>query len=137
MSTMTPSQIELARKLVGHGRWEWRAGIRETQDSRFMRVDEHTGEEVWSVSERAGVPGVSYIWPSHRAHYLPDLTDDATAGVLLGMWREVECYPEDGVWTVIAELEDKMQNMGDNADELATHLGELLAILLLDAWSTP
>lgn len=79
---MTPAQADLARKLVALPGWEWPDG------AAFL-----TGVIVYPlgsplpVGTRLRIDGDA---EDHHAegrlrHALPDLTDDATAGVLLGM----------------------------------------------------
>lgn len=68
---------DLARRLVAHPRWEWWAGMRATwpDDSRPSRRCEHGWASDYSAKER---------WHTDDGA-TPDITDDATAGVLLGL----------------------------------------------------
>lgn len=74
---MTPEQIEIARRLVAADWWEWRVGMLDQYGRRFP-------------------------WDGGRARpsmdVLPDLTDGATGGVLLGMIRSIGAYSVGAVY---------------------------------------
>ncbi len=135
---MTPD--DLARRLAAHPRWEWREGMR-------VHAVYQGGSDtsvVGSVVRVAGNVLVSAWWPDlhecrdhHvRHHLVPDLSDPATAGVLLAMlardigpgWRDMMCLShEDGHW-VICDYQD------DGPEFIAPTLGEACARALLDVW---
>lgn len=69
---MSPADLDLARELAAHPRWEWRAGMRIV--SRF------DGALLWRRAE-----GDLAIHPDWGTEPVPDLDDPATAGVLLAM----------------------------------------------------
>jgi hypothetical protein len=121
---MNQLQIELARKLVAHERWP-------------ANTLDRDGEE-FRLDGRAGIyQDIPHGFSSWRD--LPDLTDDATAGVLLGMWRDAvkangddyegcssRAYRASCVGLMRAAFWDQ---------EGQTHMAELFARMLLDAWS--
>ena len=130
---MTPSQIELARKLVAHERWEWRVNM-----------------GVWHPRYGVGsVVGLDWLMVSfaqcgnlNHANkdgedcgplMLPDLQSDATAGVLLGMWREAEGLGEADALIVLSRL---LHSAPLGSASASTHMAELFALTLLDAWAT-
>jgi hypothetical protein len=140
---MNQLQIELARKLVAHERWEWKVGMLAIGSCGGMDgsirlwwpVTRHKGER-----GPIGIHSGGNTWPiSMHGPYLPDLADDATAGVLLGMWREAvkangddyegrssRAYRASCVGLMRAAFWDQ---------EGQTHMAELFARMLLDAWS--
>lgn len=71
---MTPEQIETARKLVAARRWEWKPGMRAALP-HWERPDvfEYVRIDVPSDAPDSAIP---------------DLTDDATGGTLLGLVRD-------------------------------------------------
>lgn len=84
---MTPDQLELARRLVAHERWEWKAGMLAHSDGlaaagyhNIRAKGDQEDEENFS-----GWHGGS--WGADDFGMAPDLTDDATGGVLLGVLR--------------------------------------------------
>ena len=93
---MSPAQVELARALVALPSWRWEAGalVAARDGAEAMRlVSAHE-----DADGRPSAMGLGYI-PSEaspRADYwteagdLPDLTDAATGGVLLGRLTEYE-----------------------------------------------
>ena len=121
MSTMTPSQIELARKLVGHERW----------DAKKFQYGWNAYTLVCQNGASAATDPVS-MYPG-QTPLLPDLTDDATAGVLLGMWREAEGLGEADALIVLSRL---LHSAPLDSASASTHMAELLALMLLDAWAT-
>lgn len=79
---------DLARRLAEHPRFEWRVGMyaitRESDRINGIRL-------YWPVCLTKGFPGPMGVhnggncWPvTMHGPYFPDLTDPATAGVLLG-----------------------------------------------------
>lgn len=109
---MTPSQIEIARKLVAHERWP--GGKADRQSDAW-----------WNDRSECGMMVVERIYPLEN---LPDLTDDATAGVLLGMWREARGLDGVTAWTALPIP------TGDWRASSTTHMAELFALMLLDVW---
>jgi len=110
---MTEEQIELARRLIAHPRWEWPA---------FIRVD-------WTDIDEVAYP-------------IPDLTNAATGGVLLEMvveaagieGRDLHAAPDtDEGWYVCLPC------LWDGYDEnsmnfLGATLAESCARALLALW---
>jgi hypothetical protein len=100
---------DLGRQLRAHPRWAWREGMRDRRGVRIVDL------ELWDGAEP------------------PDLADDATAGVLLGMLAEMgllsDVVRQDGSWIVAVDLpEDGLQGwMGDT-------LGEAAGYAMLAAW---
>jgi hypothetical protein len=129
---MNQVQIELARKLVAHERWEWKVGMLATGSSGGMDgsirlwwpVTRHKGER-----GPIGIHSGGNTWPiSMHGPYLPDLTDDATAGVLLGMWLEtMEVYP-------LCEALAKAASFAFSLPNATT--AEAFALMLLADWSS-
>jgi hypothetical protein len=107
---MNQLQIELAKKLVAHERWfNW--------------------DEEWSGLGRAdNGMAVHRDLVGDWFHALPDLTDDATAGVLLGMWLEtMEVYP-------LCEALAKAASFAFSLPNATT--AEAFALMLLHAWNS-
>lgn len=113
---MSPADLDLARELAAHPRWEWRAGMRIV--SRF------DGALLWRRAE-----GDLAIHPDWGTEPVPDLHDPtgATAGVLLAMLREAT--PDVVVSVVYAGgwLCDPGEHEGPT-------LGVAVARALLAAW---
>ena len=109
---MNPQQTELARRLVAHERWsdlEWRERGSSRPDNGLCIH--------WDHCDGCSRP-------------LPDLSD-ATAGVLLGMWREAT--GNNGLAFEVVSSFGK--HIGSSpAQYEATHMAELVASMLLDAW---
>lgn len=124
---MTPEQIELARRLVAHPRWAWKPGMQIA--ATYWLMSRHGRCDIpgsWHDGRVVGVQGVDgecardlHGYPSapaddgsplvhddcgnivaSDARDLPDLTDDATAGVLLGVLAlRMRREPwDDAVW---------------------------------------
>jgi hypothetical protein len=119
---MNKVQIELARKLREHGNWDDYTLLDSEDGARS-----YLGIALYHDEQPEGV------------YCLPDLTDDATAGVLLGMWRDAvkangddyegcssRAYRASCVGLMRAAFWDQ---------EGQTHMAELFARMLLDAWS--
>lgn len=108
---MTPAQLDLARRLVAAPWWEWRPGMLASWYRRSP-----TDGSVWTS-------GVT----------LPDLTDAATAGVLLAWLAEVAtCGTDvdpDGRWTVEAWCS---REGGQDVAGYGACLGEAVAVALLE-----
>ncbi|HHO51604.1 MAG TPA: hypothetical protein ENK18_12200 [Deltaproteobacteria bacterium] len=101
---------ELAEQIVHHPRWSWREGMADAQGVRVVDLDLWTGSDA-----------------------LPDLSDFATAGVLLGVLTETGLFTDvvlqDGEWIVAVDLPGEgLQGWA------ADTLGEAAAWALLAAW---
>lgn len=72
---MTPEQTDLARRAVACAAWRWEDGMLDTWGQRGQGA-----RGVWE-----GLPDVPL---AARPECLPDITDPATLGCLLGMVRE-------------------------------------------------
>ena len=70
---VTPALVDLARALVALPGWRWRAGMLDTQGARVRDCGLFDLPDDWDPAEYARL--------GHQR--LPDLTDDATGGVLL------------------------------------------------------
>lgn len=81
---MTPAQVELARALVALPGWRWRAGMLAQCSGRLVRVVQWDGDAVAGTGARM-LPSGAWVSAPVYCDDLPDLTDDATGGVLLGM----------------------------------------------------
>ena len=80
---MTPTLVALSRELVAHPRWRWAPGMRWTlPDASVLAMD-----RVPDIPDRGDPLGLAALrslgWSESDA--APDLTDAATAGVLLAM----------------------------------------------------
>jgi len=89
---MNAEQLDLARRLAAHPRFEWCAGMLALENPSSGHWQ--PGDYVWRIV--TGAPDVMALLSEgdvHEAPYMPssfleavpDLTDDATGGVLLGM----------------------------------------------------
>lgn len=100
---------DLGKRLRTHPRWAWREGMRDRRGVRIVDL------ELWDGTDP------------------PDLTDDATAGVMLGVLAEMgmlsDVVRQDGSWIVAVDLPDEgLQGwMGDT-------LGEAAGYAMLAAW---
>ncbi len=94
---------ELAQQLVQDHRWTWRVGMQDTSGVRVVDLD---------------------LWDGADA--LPDLTDYATAGCLLGVLAETgmltDVVLQDDLWIVAVNLPDEGLQ-GWAADELGAAAG--------------
>ncbi len=89
---MNDEQMKLARELAGHSRFEWRPGMaaREVSlsgnwqpgDYRWRIMD--AAPDLAAVTSELDIHEAPYM-PSAFARAVPDLTDDATGGVLWAM----------------------------------------------------
>ncbi len=125
---MTPEQIELAKRLAAHPRWEW-----------------HDDMIVGAIGPKSG-HFMSDPWPEHdpvaaeaRSTVLvPDLGSMATAGVLLGMLSSEAgacvqvAQDRAGSWSV-----DPWGHAGTQQAQWWPCLGEALAWALLAVWGSP
>ena len=89
---MNPDQLDLARRLAAHPRFEWRRGMAALESSPSGNWQ--PGDYEWRIL--SGAPDVAAVTSEHDIHeapYMPsafaraypDLTDAATGGVLLEM----------------------------------------------------
>lgn len=80
-------QIDVARRLVAHPKWQWRAGTRVHDDhGDFGRIRTSIGGRIlidWESAE-----GQQRTWDpiSASQSLLPDLEDPGTSGVLTFLW---------------------------------------------------
>lgn len=147
---------DLARELVAHSRWRWRAGMRVRSVVTSCRDLERPVTCVLypdcACSTRGTINGyeppiagrVSVAWDggvvdsrTDPARISPDLADDATAGVLLGMLRaqvagvQVTTDDRDDRWTIAWAHRDDLRT---GYAEHGSTLGAALAAALLSAW---
>lgn len=135
---------DLARRLAAHPRWEWRPGMAVCADAAnpparmvYAGADGHA----FAVAERVQMlggprrdPGVN-AWSddAYSGEEVPDLTDAATAGVLLAMLVS----SRGGLWDRALESIEAA-GPGDGRDALALieayGLGPACAWALLDVW---
>lgn len=127
---------DLARRLAAHPRWKWRAGMLGDDGWRCLGPDSVTDEIVFGApSDEAAATsaGVRWSWPSHlrEAAVRPDLTDPATAGVMLAMLAEADS-------SLIAEFDGHAWVIVHPEAEILMHtaptLGEASARALLAVW---
>jgi hypothetical protein len=100
---------DLGDRLRSHPRWRWCEGMRDRRGVRIVDL------ELWDGTEP------------------PDLTDPATAGVMLGLLADMgllsDVVRQDGAWIVAVDLpEDGLQGwIGDT-------MGEAAGWAMLAAW---
>lgn len=85
--SVNPAQADLARALVALPGWEWRAGMTAI-DKKGARWLVYFGRPAILCGQGIGHAGYVGGWESSAPIFLspiPDLTDDATGGILLGM----------------------------------------------------
>jgi hypothetical protein len=142
---VTPTQADIARKLVALPGWEWRAGMRAIGkwteypvrvigygERPFDDEDAHAADPFLWWQEPRGDDGGPYLGP-----YVPDLSDLGTAGVLLGMLPPVPWWTSqaDGVYTIDVYMEATGdQHPGDPRNNVSGHgatLGEAVAAALI------
>lgn len=84
---MNDEQIKLAKELATHPRWVWRAGVQPCA----TKLAPYVWGKLGRVEEDGWVPqycddiALPEGWPYARREAWPDLTDDATGGVLWAM----------------------------------------------------
>lgn len=88
---MTDEQIVLARRAVACKNWRWMPGMKDQFERRVMWVYPDDGILTWSHIPQGWVPV-----PDSAC--IPDLSDAATRGALLGRVREVVEDPGAAVW---------------------------------------
>lgn len=118
---MTPDQLDLAKRLVACSQWRWVPGMREHFGCRRLDYTDESGEEAWWNPDRIEI--VQYVWPAHRAHdgstpFLPDLSDYATAAILLRLAMEANCevaYPPTAElhhWAIYGDMPSSDPDLG-------------------------
>ena len=133
---MTPAEV--ARALVARRRFEWRRGMSDTNGNIHVRAG--WGVQDGTLFRDKPDPEVfrinpdDYYAPDPGEEAPPDLSDPATAGVLVHMLRETGCLwsidtmgPE---WSVCIRT-----GIGATQGFKAEHLGEAAARALLAIWS--
>ena len=84
---MTPELIALGRRAVACPRWKWRPGMSDTDGRRYQWRHENRQVEACSESSEGGINWEEPIGA------IPDLSDDATTGAVLGLVRQAWCDP--------------------------------------------
>lgn len=96
---MTPDQQDLARRLVEADWWEWKPGMRWI--SYWDDAKCHVSDVVWRIDSDGcprsfvGVEDGKALHANLPDGAVPDLSDPATVGVLLGMLMDA-CGPDVG-----------------------------------------
>ena len=115
---------ETARRLVACEQWEWKVGMLALEPLTGSRaVPARVCEDCFSDD-----PQTQYDWIDETL--FPDLTDDATAGVLLGVISEITHgagVRQSGPYWVCA------WGFGGESDE-CDHAGHAIALAILEAW---
>ncbi len=144
---MNDEQMKVARELAGHPRFEFRDGMRHTDTRPYVRG---YGGPYTGRCEDAG--DAEYLnltrndWKEYGQEHqkLPDLTDDATGGVLLGMvgkGHNVEHYggvTGASVWIVRERGHEWAARNGPHGfppNHCGATLAEACARLLLAQWA--
>lgn len=87
---MTPDLVALGRRAVACPRWEWKARMRVVCFDWVVSLG-------GTIVARSGALCVEWEWDSpHRTSWdalLPDLSDNATRGAVLGLVREAWGVP--------------------------------------------
>jgi hypothetical protein len=100
---MKEHEVEAAQRLVSNKKWEWRSGMKavfyqkEESECTFLRVSDWDADKIKE--------GVRPIW---FENHIPDLSDDATRGAVLGLIRDCigkpiwvrDLTPQGGDWDV-------------------------------------
>ena len=138
---MTEEQLGLARRLVACEEWRWVPGMLDKYGIRYLG-GEADGQMAWADSVDTGAT-VRYVWPEHLTvtPFLPDISDYATAAILLRMamenMYEADCYIEgdkDGapefVWAFDfgKDIKDAVQYL-TMAPDLGTAAGRALLVV--------
>lgn len=134
---MNDEQLDLARRLAAHPRFEWREGMAAREVS--LTGNWQPGDYGWRIL--SGAPDVAAVtsegdmhevpyMPSAFARAVPDLTDAATGGVLLDMLGDRWRTHRLGCWAVSKGIEpDRTRHFGST-------LAEACARALLAEWPT-
>jgi len=129
---MNDEQLKLARELAGHPTFKWQAGMLARE--RSPTGNWQPGDYEWRIVD--GEPDLSAVtsegdldeapnMPSAFARAVPDLTDDATGGVLWAMAGGPHVHP------ALRGVRCIDHGAGFTADTLA----EACARLLLAQWA--
>ena len=100
---MKEQEVAAAQRLVNNLKWQWRSGMKAVfyqkgdSESPFLRVSD------WDADKIRG--GLKAIW---FENHIPDLSDDATRGAVLGLVRDCigkpiwvrDLTPQGGDWDV-------------------------------------
>ena len=139
---MNPDQLDLARRLAAHPRFEWRRGMAALESSPSGNWQ--PGDYEWRIL--SGAPDLAAVTSEHDIHeapYMPsafgraypDLTDAATGGVLLhilGPGYELAHYSRPtgtmSLWVV------KLRGRPDAIQYAGCTLAEACARALLAEW---
>jgi hypothetical protein len=130
---MNDEQMKVARELAGHSRFEWRAGMKPcaAELALFVWKLDRVEEDGWNPQHCDDI-ALPQGWPDAKREAWPDLTDDATGGVLLGMlgdWWAVRIV-KGGV-TVRPSGQGERSHLSRSGATLA----EACARVLLAAWA--
>lgn len=132
---MNDEQRDLARRLAAHPRFEWRPGMLALEDPSLGNWQ--PGDYRWRII--TGAPDLAAVTAEHDIHEapympyafaraVPDLTDAATGGVLLGMLG-----PGWSLDTNAASIELRGP-CGKGGVYVGDSLAEACARALLDQW---
>jgi hypothetical protein len=132
---MTPEQPALAKQLVALPGFRWEAGMRAA-DTKFARVIATSGdpgdtESVCATEEGATSDDCYATWFAFTTA-TPDLTDNATGGVLLGWLAAMGMQPtadcDAACWDVGAGMPTKWRWAGNSATLAEACARALIAI---------
>jgi hypothetical protein len=129
---LNDEQMKVARELAGHSRFEWRPGMAAREV--LLSGNWQPGDYRWRIT--SGAPDLAAVTSEHDIHEapympsaferaVPDLTDDATGGVLWAMAGRPHVVP------VLRGVRCIDYGAGFTADTLA----EACARLLLAQWA--
>lgn len=123
---MNDEQTKLARELAGHPRFEWRAGMKPcaAELAAFVWKLDRVEEDGWKPQHCDDI-ALPQGWPDTKREAWPDLTDDATGGVLWAMAGSPHVAP------ALRGVRCIDHGAGFTADTLA----EACARLLLAQWA--
>lgn len=129
---MTPDQIALSRKLASLPGFAMSPGMRDNDQTRVLRMVAARTYYADGVSENANPDEPNDGWYEYTHNgaegdpeAFPDLTDDATGGVLLGWLAEMNLRPtagrhSDGWWDVGLDF-DSTWPTGSTLAEACAH----------------
>lgn len=131
---MTPAQLDLARRLVAHPKFRWVEGMlaQEAGNTAAGRVTSYLPSAPGGpkIAVARGVMGADEEW--YCADALPDLSDYATAAILLRM--AMEAQEPEAVAGRLAYYSPALWNVGVEENPEPTDLGTVAATALLAAW---
>lgn len=159
-----PVDLTTAQRIAQHSRWEWRGGMLLHQPGcsgayrSRIRVLDVTPDKVWCShpelehrfffgpsSKGHGLYTCSLDYPMARAlnngawaaalPLAPDLSDDATAGVLLGMVREWAAAKGREAYVSIERVISVEVGRWTIAQGSGATIGEAAAACLLACWA--